>query len=220
MPLGNLNRLVWLCVAVVLVILAIQTRDNVELFFAGVGKLDVQVDQATSTAYLTWRGKIDAPMEQRLTDAYKQHRDEVRRFVLSLSSPGGSLDHGARVVRLLNEMAETHHLETVVEGRRVCASMCVPVYLQGRKRLAAPGARFMFHEVRFSEFYSDETVKVPTSAIAKATDNLFERYFVPAGVPERWIIAVRSEMTGGHDIWKTAQQLVDENAHIVETLAN
>ncbi len=201
-----------------LVGLGLKTRDNLESFFEGVGKLEVREETESSTVYLKWRGKIDAPMETRLAEAFEQHQASARRFVLSLSSSGGALSHGARVVKLLRRIGETHGLDTVVESGSRCASMCVPVYLQGQRRTAAENARFMFHEVSFREYLSKDEIAVPASAKASETDRLFADYFAPAGVSQSWITQVRADMTGGHDIWKTARELADENANIVQEI--
>ncbi len=218
MPLGGLNRVIWAVMLIALAVLAHRTYDDFTLYFAGVGKLDVRVESAQNTVYLDWRGKIEAPMANRISEAFNQHRGQARRFVLSLSSPGGSLDHGAEVVRLLRRMGETHEVDTLVEARRACASMCVPIYLQGQKRTAAANARFMFHEVSFREFRSEEEINVPAASRGRETDRLFSRYFLAAGVPRSWISEVRIEMKGGNDVWRTARQLVDEKANIVQQI--
>ena len=141
--------------------LGLKTRDNLESFFEGVGKLEVRDVSADGTVYLSWRGKIDAPMESRLAEAFEQHQAGARRFVLLLSSSGGSLSHGARVVQLLRKIGVTHGIETDVAAGSRCASMCVPVYLQGQRRTADATARFMFHEVSFREYLSKDEIAVP-----------------------------------------------------------
>ncbi|MEQ1715548.1 MAG: hypothetical protein ABL907_06130 [Hyphomicrobium sp.] len=215
MPSRTLNRILWLGVLLLIVVFGFQARDQIDAVFIGVGKLDVRDVPEDNTVFLRWRGKIDAPMASRIAEVSDRYGPKDRRFVLSLSSPGGSLDHGAEVVRLLRKIGETHGLETVVEAGRQCASMCVPVYLQGQRRTAAANARFMFHEVSFREHFSSDEVAVPETAKGDATDRLFSKYFEPAGVPQAWIRNVRTSMTGGQDIWKTARELVDENAGIV-----
>lgn len=94
--------------------------------------------------------------------------------------------------------------------------MCVPVYLQGERRTAAADAAFMFHEVSFRELLADRDSEVPESVTQSETTKLFETYFKPAGVPEGWIATVLSQMKGGHDVWKSAAELVEENAGIVQ----
>jgi ATP-dependent protease ClpP protease subunit len=199
-------------------LLAMQTRDQLLTIFAGVGTLDARVVAEEDTLLLNWHGTVDAPMAERIADAFAKNKSRASKVVLSLSSPGGALDHGAKVVRLLRDIRRTHTLETVIEGRRICASMCVPVYLQGEQRLASPNARFMFHEVSFRESLSDEALPVPAAATQRATDSVFRRYFDTAGVPERWIRAVRQDMTGGRDVWKSARELMTEKAGIVQRL--
>lgn len=212
---NTLNRAIWAFMLIALVVLGYKTRDDLETYFAGVCSLEVGEVTSDGTMPLRWRGKIDAPMESRIAEAFERHKGVAQTFVLTLSSPGGTLDHGARVIQLLRKIGETHGLETVVEAGRRCASMCVPVYLQGQRRLAAAGAKFMFHEVSFREYLSKDASDVPVPATETATDRLFNDYFAPAGVPVSWISKVRSEMAGGHDIWKSGRELADENAGIV-----
>ncbi len=216
MPSRNANRLIWAAVLLLIAVLAVQTRGNLDAFYMGVGTLEARIVPSEDTVHLRWRGKIDAPMESRIAEAFELHKDAARKFVLILSSPGGSLDHGARVVRLLRKIGATHGFETVVESGRRCASMCVPVYLQGQRRRAAEDAQFMFHEVSFRDSFSKDDLDVPEAAKGTATDQLFAKYFAPAGVPESWIRGVRADMAGGNDIWKTARELIDENAGIVQ----
>jgi hypothetical protein len=214
-----LNRVLWIGVIALIIFLGLKTRKDLEILLSGVGQLEVSVSAAdASIVHLDWRGQIDAPMAQRLADAYEQHRRSAGTFVLSLSSPGGALDHGARVIRLLKEIARTHRLETRVESGEECASMCVPVYLQGEQRTAASDSAFMFHEVSFREHFSEDAIDVPASATAAATAYLFDAYFRPAGVPARWIRTVRRDMSGGRDVWKSGAELVGEKARIVQSV--
>lgn len=213
------NRLVWGAMIVLLVVLAFNTRERLAVYFAGIGKLDVHAVPSEDTVYLRWRGKIDAPMASRIAEAFDRHRDEGHTIVLALSSPGGSLDHGAKVVRLLDRIRQTHALITIVDDGAVCASMCVPVYLQGQQRIAAGNAAFMFHEVAFRDFFSDKTDRsVPEAAIGTETDRFFEKYFVAAGVSQSWIRKVRAGVTGGSEIWKTGRELFDEKSGIVQAI--
>jgi ATP-dependent protease ClpP protease subunit len=215
-PSPALNRIIWAGMLLLLVVLGLKTRDNLDMYFEGVGNLEVREPAAGGVVYMRWRGRIDAPMESRIAEAFERHRDDGSKFILALSSGGGSLDHGARVVRLLRKIGDAHGLETVVESGRYCASMCVPIYLQGQHRTAAANAKFMFHEVSFKEYLASEDSDVPQSAKVSETDRLFNDYFKPAGVPDAWISKVRADMAGGSDIWKTARELIDENAGVVQ----
>jgi ATP-dependent protease ClpP protease subunit len=212
----SMNRLTWGVMIAILIVLAFKTRDHLATYFAGVGTLDVVATPGTDTLYLRWRGKIDAPMASRISDAFEKFKGERQRVVLALSSPGGSLDQGAEVVRLLRKIGETHTVVTSVEEGAICASMCVPVYVQGRDRIAAADAEFMFHEVNFRDFFSKEAdSSVPAASIGSETDRFFDKYFEATGVSQAWIRKVRADVAGGHEVWKTGRELVDENSGVV-----
>lgn len=215
MPDRNTSRLLWLIFAFAFVVLAWQFQDRLELMFAGRGKLTVE--KRADTVVLNWRGSIQAPLAGKLEEAYREHSGGSHRFLLSLHSPGGTLQHGREVMRVIRQMQQTHSVDTVVDDRRACASMCVPIYLMGQRRTASPGARFMFHEVSFSDTLSDKVEQVPRTAIARATDQFFERYLKPFRLNERWLANMR-EAIRGKDVWRTAQQLMDEGSGVVQSL--
>ena len=216
MPDRQTFRLLWLAFAVAIAILAWQFQDRLELMFSSRGELTVE-DLHNGMVVLNWRGRIEAPLASKLEAAYRTHGGSARRFLVSLHSPGGSLEHGRDVIRLIRRMQQTHAVDTVVEDKRACASMCVPVYLAGTRRAAAPRARFMFHEVSFRDSHSDKIERVPKEAIGRATDQFFERYLKAGGADPRWLAGMRDEIRG-KDVWRTAQQLVDEGAGIVQRL--
>lgn len=218
MPSRRLNRILWVTVAVLIAVFAMRAQETLDLALSSMGTLDVRSEAGTGQLYLRWRGKIDAPMAQRLAEAVARNENSISTVVLSLSSPGGSLDHGAQVIAWLGKLREKYRIETIVESRGICASMCVPVYLQGDVRRAAPNARFMFHEVSFHESLSEEKLAVPEKAVGSATDRFFAKYFLNAGVPEEWVRSVRQAIAGGVDIWKTGRELLDERAGIVQRL--
>jgi len=85
MPSRALNRLLWAAVLLAIVVLGFKTRDNLELYFAGVGTLDVREAPDGGTVYLNWRGKIAAPMASRIAEAYERYQGTAGTFVLSLS---------------------------------------------------------------------------------------------------------------------------------------
>lgn len=208
-------RTLWAIFALAAVVFGFQFSSGLDNIFAGRGTLTI--DAEAGTVLLRWRGSIEAPMLARLDEAFRAHRDNQARFVLALASPGGKVDHGADVVRLIKAMQRTHAVDTVVEGRSVCASMCVPVYLAGSRRTASPAARFMFHEVSFTDSETLKRSDVPAVAIQRSTDQLFDRYFRVAGVDESWITDMRKAMRG-RDVWRTAAELVEERSGIVQQL--
>jgi hypothetical protein len=97
---------------------------------------------------LAWSGPIEAPMQAKIAEALERFEDDPRKIVLSLHSPGGLVQHGHQVIKTIRRASHKRAIETLVESGKICASMCVPIYLVGAERTAHPTARFMFHEVR------------------------------------------------------------------------
>ena len=59
---------------------------------------------------------------------------------------GGQVEEGDRVLAVLNEIKLLHQLITVVPHGKLCASMCIPISLQGEDRLATRASLWIFHE--------------------------------------------------------------------------
>ncbi len=210
------NRLVWAGMLLVIVALAYQFRDTLALLTTG-SLAVTEEGQDADTIKLRWTGPVEAPMSARFADAISDWRRTKRRFVVELHSPGGSVDHGGAVIRQLRELARTHEVETMVHAGDRCLSMCVPIYLQGTRRVASPRSRWMFHEVRIRDAVSDKEIKTSDQVRIRSTDKLFNDFFRPAGVAESWITIVRAQMRQG-DVWRTGQALVDERTGIIKEL--
>ena len=208
-------RLLWLAFAVAIAVLGWQFSDHLDALWSTRGRLSVE--ERPGEVILRWRGLIEAPLAGKLDEAYRAHAAGTRRFVIALHSPGGSLEHGREVIDQIRRMQRTHLVDTVVEPGRACGSMCVPVYLAGQRRTAAPQARFMFHEVSFRDNLSGKAEAVPKEAIGRATDQFFERYLKPAGLDARWLADLR-EAVRGKNVWRTAQELIAQRAGVVHEL--
>jgi hypothetical protein len=209
------SRLLWVAFAVAIVVLTWQFRDHLDSLWSQRGELTVE--ERPGEVLLRWRGQIEAPLAAKLDEAYRTYAGSARRFVIALHSPGGSLEHGREAIGLIRRMQRTHMVDTVVEAGRACGSMCVPVYLTGQRRTAAPQARFMFHEVSFRDSFSGKVESVPKEAIGRATDQFFERYLRPADLDEGWLANLR-EAVRGKNVWRTAKELVDQRAGVVHEL--
>jgi ATP-dependent protease ClpP protease subunit len=70
----------------------------------------------------------------------------LNRVVLFLDSAGGQVEEGDRVIEALNEIKLRHQLITVVAHAKLCAPMCIPIFLQGEDRLAVRASVWIFHE--------------------------------------------------------------------------
>ncbi len=182
---------------------------------ADTGQLEIR--QNGSIVVLTWTGQVELPMHTLLKRAFDDWRNKSQHFLLRLNSPGGSLREGGDVVELLQRIKLTHKLDTYVASRNICMSMCVPIFLQGTKRIAAPDARFMFHEPK--RFYDDGSEAKGFSFEREALSRrFFSRYFVNSPIDVDWRIQLEKDWIG-KDIYKSGRQLVDERSNIVTDLA-
>jgi ATP-dependent protease ClpP protease subunit len=180
----------------------------------------LSISEEPGRILLGWRGPVQEPMSERIAAALDRFKSDQRPLLLILNSPGGSIEHGRKVVAAIH--ARSRAIDTFVQKAGVCASMCVPIFLAGSRRMADPDAYFMFHEANLKRpeigeaerALFSETVKIVE---ARATDDLFRNDIGIRGVNGVWLARMRKKIQG-HDIWMSAQQLVDEGSGIVDSL--
>ncbi|MEO1151132.1 MAG: ATP-dependent Clp protease proteolytic subunit [Pseudomonadota bacterium] len=209
-----MKRLLVPLVFVLLIVVALQTEKAALL---GKGDFGVRVLKDRPRAVeLTWRDGIEAPMALRLEEAFRANRDQADLFVLNLSSPGGSLREGAKVIEVIERIAQTHRVETIVKRGRICLSMCVPIFLQGQRRAAAANSRWMFHQPVLMDM-SGEIAEQPDFERNFTADKFFTRYFENSPMEETWREQLRRDWVG-QEVWFTGQDLVDQNSNVVSEL--
>jgi ATP-dependent protease ClpP protease subunit len=181
------------------------------------GGPDLGVKRDGDAVVLLWLHEIKAPMSARYREAFEEWRGRTERIVLEFDSPGGSLSEGREVIAEIERMKESHEVETRIARGRICASMCVPLFLRGEVRTAHPSARFMFHEPTAVDSITQEEVERPEFEQRMDTDRLFRRYFESAGMDPAFVASLKEKMKSG-DVWMTAEELVAANAGVVERL--
>jgi len=193
----------------------------------GLSQQSLSVSEDKERVVLPWSGPVQEPMSERIAAAIERYRADPRLLVLLLNSPGGSIEHGRKVVAVMR--ARKRPVNTLVQKAGVCASMCVPIYLSGTQRMADPEARFMFHEAslsggvtqRINRQLSDDDRGRFKQAVKRfesnATDELFNEDIGIRGVNIAWAEKMRGKIAG-RDIWMSGQQLVDEGSGIVDRL--
>lgn len=206
------SRLLLCALIVVAGLLAWQHQDKL---YENKGRLAVSVNG--QTVVLAWNTRVALPMARRISEAFEASKGKVRRFVLVLNSPGGSLHEGGEVIKVLNRMKLSHQVHTFVGSKQICLSMCVPIYLQGQKRMAAPGSRWMFHEPIHVDAHTGDEVSKPEFERQFFARKFFDRYFTNSQMDPAWRKRLEAEWKG-KEVWKTGQQLVDEQANIVTEL--
>jgi hypothetical protein len=171
----------------------------------------VQDDSIASNAVVVkLEEDIIPPMAEELKKAMDQHQDK-ERMILELSSLGGSVEEGGKIIDLLTEWKTTKGLKTLVARGEKCGSMCVPIFLQGQVRIGARASSWMFHGVR--HFYTT----IPNLFLTDKFLGIFER----AGVSETWILKVKPIMLEPGEIWFTGDDLInDESGIITEVIEN
>lgn len=164
-----------------------------------------------------WRDEVKFPMSLRLKETFQEWRGQVDHVIIDFSSPGGAVAEGREVIAVINEMKKTHLVETRVQQGRVCASMCVPIYLQGEKRTAHPASRWMFHEPSSVDAVTGEEVRTPEFEKRIETRRFVDRYFRNSEMNQAWLQKLEAEWQG-KDIWKSGKQLVTEDSGIITEL--
>jgi Clp protease len=96
---------------------------------------------------IEYDGPIVFPMAENLRAIWNEinKNERFERVLLRLNSPGGTSLHGQDVIDVLKEIRDHALLITLVGEHDLCASMCIPVYLQGETRYASPASSWMFH---------------------------------------------------------------------------
>jgi hypothetical protein len=165
---------------------------------------------------MSWQGKIAAPMAKQIKDAFDQRKWAATRVVLQLSSGGGIVADGERVIEVLQDIKKTHQLQTVVNHGQMCGSMCVFIFAQGDKRTAALSSTWLFHEVS----KMDPATKRVTGIDRPRWERLVDLYLRPAGVSAEWIANMKP-YTVRSDYWQTGADLVNEKSGLIhEPLGN
>jgi hypothetical protein len=108
----------------------------------------------------------------------------LNRVALFLDSAGGQVEEGDRVIEALNEIKLRHQLITVVPHGKLCASMRIPIFLQGEDRLAARASLWIFHEAAQRQANGERRID------KAETWRLFRKYYVPAGVSVSWLKSI------------------------------
>lgn len=192
-------------------------QSNEKKYTADEGRLVIMEDAARDALILSWSHEVGAPMTRRFEEAYKDYGRDVSKFVIELNSPGGAVAEGKRMVQLLERMARSHEVETRVDENAFCLSMCVPIYLKGETRSAAPSSRWMFHEPASYDAYTGERGGGPEIERRFVADRFFDRYFENSEMDPEWRSWLEREWVG-KDVWKTGEELVEEGSGVITRL--
>jgi hypothetical protein len=168
----------------------------------------VEFNKEDGTLYIDWLGPIVAGMANDLRSAFDKYGAISQRVVLFLDSLGGQVEEGDRVIEVLNEIKLQHQLITVVPHGKLCASMCIPIFLQGEDRLAARASLWIFHEAAQRQANGGQRTDMAE------TWRLFRKYYAPAGVSMHWLKSI-APMIKEADLWQTGGDLISAKSGII-----
>jgi len=160
---------------------------------------------------MVWKGIIGKGMSEQVRAAFDKAKDKTTAVVLRIDSPGGSVAEGERVIAVLQDIKRTHKLITSVAAGKRCGSMCVFIYVQGQKRLAAPASLWLFHEVSHMDHAHRSVVSLDRDRWLALVD----KYWVPAGVSQAWIDKVKAHAVET-DVWESGSDLLREGANLIQ----
>ncbi len=170
--------------------------------------LSLEFNQADGILEIEWSGLIVAGVADELRTSVAKYGTALKRVVLFLDSAGGQVDEGDRVIAVLNEIKQGHRLATVVPHGKLCASMCIPIFLQGDDRFAARASLWIFHEASQPQANGSQRTDMTE------TWRLFRKYYGSAGVSMHWLKSI-APMIKGADLWQTGGDLIDAKTGII-----
>lgn len=172
-----------------------------------------KIDNNEKTIVLL-EGLIRAP----LTEKFQKLIAEVhlkKEIELRFDSVGGSIYETKKLIKILDELKENNiGITTRVDQGSMCASSCVPLFVQGQKRLAGNASSFMFHGVAL---YA--VTNVPGEKDTKIMIDAYRK----AGIAEKWI-QEHIDMqvwSSPNETWYNGKELLENGSNFVtESLDN
>lgn len=144
--------------------------------------------------------------------------NEKPNIEIDLHSPGGEVYAMTLIVNMLNIVAENGTLKTKVSPGNACASACVPMFLSGMTREAAPDAAFLIHDAdHYIPAFAPVTTETlgalgrPLARLGNHFDPVMRRYLIKHD--DLYDFLVREKVLGNSwnvdrkDCWLTGAQI-------------
>lgn len=170
--------------------------------------------EKTEKTVLILEGLIRSPLAVEIQKFIKGISPE-KEIELRLDSVGGSIFETKKVINYLEKLKSNNiNITTRVDQGSMCASSCVPLFVQGKKRLAGNASSFMFHGVALyavTNIPEEEDTKIMIDAYLKA------------GISEKWIqkhIDLKV-WSSPNETWYNGKELFEDGSNFVtESLNN
>lgn len=155
--------------------------------------------------YMKWIGTVRYEMDKQIARKFDKVKDKTVAVILVLSSCGGGADAKAKTVDVLKRIKRTHILFTMVGRGSMCASACVEIFLQGKKRHAALTSSWAFHEPSVEAGIIGDGTTIKRFVLPEQTETMLKSY-AEAGVSKRWLKRLRAKIKGA-ELWQTGRDL-------------
>jgi len=164
----------------------------------------LSISEEPDRIVLGWSGPVQEPMSERVAAAFDRYKADRRRLVLILNSPGGSIEHGRKVVAAIR--ARDRAIDTLVQKAGVCASMCVPIFLAGAKdrRFCLPNTRFLLHQPAGGTRGMAADIEIEAKEILRMRERLVRIISEETGQP---IERINKDIHRNH--WMTADEAIE-----------
>ncbi len=97
---------------------------------------------------LRYTGPLQVPFADQLRQTLLEGPQKYNHVILELDSDGGDLSYVEEIVQVLAEVRTRMEFTTRVTEGSLCASGCIPLFLQGEKRKASGSSIWVFHGAR------------------------------------------------------------------------
>jgi hypothetical protein len=168
------------------------------------------------TLYVNASGMVNESMFSGFESAVEMRKKfDTKKIKIQLNSHGGYIQEGLKIISLLQQ--EKKHgikIETFVDNGNVCASMCVPLFVQGEVRKTAPSASFMFHAAH------SRTLLVLSVVSEKQSKEALIDVFEQAGVSSEWLSQLQKNgiFESPEAYWMSGESLFSENSNVATEL--
>lgn len=166
-----------------------------------------KIDHNEKTIVLL-KGLIRTPLTKEFQKLIKE-TDLKKEIELRFDSVGGSIYETKKMINILDELkVKNVRLTTRVDQGSICASSCVPLFVQGQNRLAGNASSFMFHGVALYTL-----TNVPSE---NETDIMIDTYR-KAGIAEKWIqehIGMQV-WSSPNETWYNGKELLENGSNFV-----
>jgi hypothetical protein len=147
-------------------------------------------------------------MADDLRAALGKYGTTLNRVVLFLDSAGGQVERATVSSRPSTRSSYGTPAHHPVPHGKLCASMCIPIFLQGEDRLAARASLWIFHEAAQRQANGERRTDMTE------TWRLFRKYYVPAGVSVSWLKSI-APMIKGANLWQTSGDLISAKSGMI-----